>query len=474
MKALSQCIEAARKAGCPRDQVERFLSANVALQPKQWRGSALARECDLEGGPTHISLGGARGSGKTHWSIAQVFIDDCGRVPDLKFLYLRKVGKSAREQIQDLRREVLHSVPHTYKSQEGVLVRRDNGSRVVLGHFQTDKDIDNYLGLQYDGAMIEEATQLSLRKIRDIGTCVRTSKPADVWRPRTYMTSNPGNIGHSWFKAMFIDPFRKGTETETRHVQATVYDNRHVNPSYRKALEALTGWQRRAWLLGDWDIAAGQYFTTYREDVHAFKGFERIPESWDVWLSLDYGFAHYTAVYLFARTPDGILYVVDEHAGRGMLPSEHDTGIRSMLARHALPENRLRRFVAGTDVFARDHRGECVADAYESLGWTLEPANTDRVNGAATILRRLGQVDPDANPRIEPTLFISRACPRLLESLPLMQHDPHRGEDVLKVNCDEDGLGGDDFYDAARYGIMCAGVGPSIGYAPNPLAGYRG
>jgi hypothetical protein len=25
-----------------------------------------------------------------------------------------------------------------------------------------------------------------------------------------------------------------------------------------------------------------------------------------------------------------------------------------------------------------------------------------------------------------------------------MQHDPHRPEDVLKVDCDEDGVGGDD------------------------------
>ena len=31
------------------------------------------------------------------------------------------------------------------------------------------------------------------------------------------------------------------------------------------------------------------------------------------------------------------------------------------------------------------------------------------------------------------------------------QHDPNRPEDVLKVNADEDGVGGDDAADALRY-----------------------
>jgi hypothetical protein len=32
-----------------------------------------------------------------------------------------------------------------------------------------------------------------------------------------------------------------------------------------------------------------------------------------------------------------------------------------------------------------------------------------------------------------------------------MQHDPSRPEDVLKVDADEDGVGGDDAADALRY-----------------------
>jgi hypothetical protein len=40
---------------------------------------------------------------------------------------------------------------------------------------------------------------------------------------------------------------------------------------------------------------------------------------------------------------------------------------------------------------------------------------------------------------------------RLVETLPGMQHDPHRPEDVLKVDCDEEGVGGDDAADCLRY-----------------------
>jgi hypothetical protein len=35
--------------------------------------------------------------------------------------------------------------------------------------------------------------------------------------------------------------------------------------------------------------------------------------------------------------------------------------------------------------------------------------------------------------------------------LPALQHDPNRPEDVLKIDADEDGIGGDDAADSLRY-----------------------
>ena len=77
----------------------------------------------------------------------------------------------------------------------------------------------------------------------------------------------------------------------------------------------------------------------------------------------------------------------------------------------------------------------------------MRPANMERVSGWAEILHRFG--DP-AN-GVKPRLFIHERCARLVECLPALQHDPNRPEDVLKVDCDEDGAGGDDAADTLRY-----------------------
>jgi phage terminase large subunit len=475
MTPTEKYIAAAKAAGCPRDQVANFVRAGLILQPRQLLFAAAARQCDRPDGPTKVGFGGARGGGKSFVGLSQVSADDCQRYPGSKWLYLRKVGKTGAEAIQDLRRQVLHSIPHDFHVQKSRITFR-NGSLVILGHFQNEKDVDNYLGLEYDGVLVEEATQLSARKVKDIGTCVRTSKPG--WRPRQYFTTNPGNIGHAWFKAMFIVPLRAGAEVDTRFVQSTVHDNRFVNPEYRATLEALTGWQRKAWLDGDWDLAAGQFFTNWRRDVHVAGAFE-VPSHWRHWAGFDYGFSHYTACYPMGLDGDGNLFVYDEHAEQGWLPEQHAAGIRSMLARHGLRQDAgirehgrddLEAIVAGLDCFNRDRRGKSTAEDYEALGLTLSRADVDRINGAAEILRRLGA--PDGVPPRPPKLFISERCERLIECLPSLQRDPNRGEDVLKVDTDDDGLGGDDFYDALRYGAMYASVGPTV-WGPNPLAGRR-
>ena len=461
-------IGAAKAAGCPRDQVRNLLQARVIMQPQQLKACAAARLCDRPDGPTKVGFGGARGGGKSHWGLGQVFADDCARYPGLKFLYLRKVGKTGKEAVTDLRRSVLAGVPHDYKSQENILVRRDNGSKVVLGNFQAEKDIDKYLGIEYDGILVEEATQLTSRKVRDVSTSLRTSKPG--WRPRMYFTTNPGNIGHAWFKAMFIAPMRAGREVETRFIQSTVHDNKAVNKEYRAELEALTGWQRRAWLDGDWDLAAGQFFTNFRREA-VVRELPEVPTHWRVWLGFDYGFSHYTSCHLLAEDGDGDLWILDEHAERGWLPEQHAAAIKAMVARHGFRWEAIETIQAGWDCFNRDRRGKSIADDYRDLGLDFDRADADRINGAAEVLRRLG--NPDAEPPRPPRMFITPRCARLIECLPSLQRDPHRPEDVLKVDCDDDGLGGDDSFDSMRYGAMYAAVDHRIKEGEDPFGAGR-
>ena len=109
-----------------------------------------------------------------------------------------------------------------------------------------------------------------------------------------------------------------------------------------------------------------------------------------------------------------------------------------MLRRHFAPASALWNVPAGVDVFNRT--GErTIAEQYADEGIELVRADTDRINGAAELSRRLGE--PRAG--LAPALYIFNHCQRLIECLPMLQHDPRRPEDVLKTDIDEDEQGGD-------------------------------
>lgn len=450
---LAAYLSLGAEQGCPPDQIRNFLKARVVLQPKQLAASAAARLCDHPDGPTAIGFGGARGGGKSFWLLAQMGADDCQRFPGLKCLLLRKVGKSNLENFEDLRRRLFRRLPHAFSASRATL-SFTNGSRIIAGHFQCEKDIDAYLGLEYDVIGIEEATTLTSRKYHDIVTCCRTSKVSaegQPWRPRIYSTTNPGGVGHAWYRSTHVIPFQQRAETRTRFIPATLRDNSFTNDEYQFTLASLTGWKKRAWAEGDWDIAAGQFFTTFRRDVHVLDDVDdRRGVEW--FAALDYGYHHYTVVLLGCTDHDGNCFVVDEHAQRNWVPERHAEAIKAMLQRHRITlkgrySTVLNRFVAGTDLFARQSDGATIASQYAALGISLRPANMHRVNGWAEILKRLG--DPAAG--VRPTLFFHRRCTRLIDCLPSLQHDPGHPEDVLKADPDDDGIGGDDAADALRY-----------------------
>src|ERR1043166_6429286 len=512
-----QYVALVRAAGCPMDQMQNFFKAGILLQPTQLAASAAARLCDKPGGPKAIGYGGARGGGKSHWLLSQMGADDCQRVPGLKCLLLRKVGKSNLENLQDFAQRLFQALPHEFNLARGITFA--NGSRIVLGHYQHEKDLDQYLGLEYDVIAIDEATQLTARKYNDISTCCRTSKPN--WRPRIYTATNPGGIGHQWYMDKFIVPHQCKTESATRFISARVEDNAFVNDEYTASLGSLVGWQYQAWRKGFWNFAAGQFFRTFHPDIHIFggdsqsttagtsrsdvpagavaggtfpadgrdqQGFPQILEeisrchrfreshAVEWFAAMDYGYAHYTVVLLGCTDHENNFYIIDEHAERFWSPERHALAIKAMLARHNLYSTeehakeairakfpnpchqqdflwhqRERRmltiFSAGGDMFSRESNGTSVAAQYAKFGIKLRHASMERVSGWSAILQRMG----DLEAAIKPTLFIHHRCKRLLETLTYLQHDPDRPGDVLKINPNEEGVGGDDAADALRY-----------------------
>lgn len=443
--ALIRMAETAKAAGMPPDQLKRFVESGYIPQPKQMLFHAAARLCDREDGPLHIAFGGARGPGKSHAVFAQLALDDCQRFAGITTLYLRKVGKAAKESIDRLTTRVLPHTEYHYRRNEGVIIF-PNDSVIITGNLRVPSDIDKFLGQEYGAIAIEENTQIPADRIDMLMGSMRTTHP-DL-RARSYRSTNPGGIGHAAFKKQFIDPYKKGTETETRFIQANYEDNAYLKPEYIRYLKTLGGTLGMMWRDGIWDVGAGAFFTRWEDHRHVISPFP-IPHDWNVWAGFDYGHTHPQAIIYMTKPPSADrIYVIGElHQARLTI---EEWAIHIKAKEQELNREGRIHYLAGGDVFNKTDDGRTIAEKYMKQGIILQRANTGRVEGAMELTQRLGT--PEGNPPA--TIGVFPNCADLIETIPALQVDPHRPEDVLKVDADPNGNYGDDTYDALRYGIM--------------------
>lgn len=452
--ALAVCWERYRKAiqhaGNPPDQIQRFEQAGVILQPKQLEFSAWARLADQPDMPDEIGFGGAKSGGKSFGLFAQVAIDDCQRFAGLKVLFLREIGKHAQEQMEDLTQSVLGRVRGLSVVQGRVSY--PNGSRIIVGHFATEKEAMSYAGIEYDIVVLEEATSLSFNAYKALRLSARSAKG---FRPRVYNDTNPLGKGHLWYKRRFIDPERGRSVAlgKTKFIFSTVDDNQFVNAEYVDVLNDLPPVMKQAFRWGNWDVQAGTFFTQWNEQTHVIPPLDSIPPDWEVWLSMDYGFGHWNIVLFHCKDNDGNLITFDELSHRGHYPHEIAADIFAKLEYYEISVERLMTLVAGGDLFNKTaHSDKTIDQQYRVLGLRWRRAQVQagsRVAGAAFINQLLG--NPDRN--LPPHWQVTRNCRKLVETMGYLEHDPRNLEDVLKVDCDSNGIGGDDAYDAARYGL---------------------
>lgn len=385
---LERCIRTGKNAGCPRDQVANFVERSYIPYPWQFQFHAAARAADKPGGPTKIGVGGARGPGKSHGVFAQITLDDLQRYPGLKALYLRQTGKSAKESLDDLISRLLAG-KITYSWAASALTF-PNGSRAILGGFKDEKDIEKYIGIEYDVIGVEEGNQLSAEKKQMLRGSLRTSKPG--WRPRWYETFNPGGIGHGDVKATYVEPHRSGTERDTRFIPANYKDNPNLNVEYIDYLEGLTGQLGQAWREGDFDIMAGTYFTEWNPKVHVVEPYT-IPSEWRRICMLDYGNHAPPALYWGAINPDGQLIVYRELYRSGLSFSKLAEEYVALT-----PSNeKIEYLVADPSIWSvkgEDDAGLSRAEIFEARvsdltkqsqykGVRMERGNNDRLAGAA-------------------------------------------------------------------------------------------
>src|SRR2546429_7458228 len=90
-------------------------------------------------------------------------------------------------------------------------------------------------------------------------------------------------------------------------IRATVRDNPIYahDQNYLKTLRALPRHLRQAFLEGDWNVFAGQYFDVFDLARHVARAEQLLLERWwPRWISVDWGFHHPAAVYWHASRPE--------------------------------------------------------------------------------------------------------------------------------------------------------------------------
>lgn len=453
-KLLFEYLQAGGRAGCPEDQIVNFFKAGVFLQEKQLEFCAYARQADKPDGPKDILMGGGRGAAKTHAVLAQIFCDDCQRIKNLKVLVVRKVGRANKEQIQDFRKKLLGRIPHNYREQASTITFDVSGSLVIMGNFKDEKDLDKYLGLEYDIIHIVESNQLSFSKKMNVLSCLRTNKTD--WRPRCYEDTNPGGVGHVHNKMLFVEPWKRKQETETRYIHCTVDDNKFVDSGYKEYLEKLVGWQREAWLHGSWEFMAGAFFSNFHADIHVYPNpqTDLNPRAVTRWFAgLDYGYSHPTTFLLCCETEGGDIFCVHEYSEANTLIEQHAANIKDILSLHGLNIEDLEFIAAGKDCFRVDKDGSTVATEYQERDIILTPTHIDRVNAWSQVAEVFG----DISHQIKPRCFIHKNCTELVQQIQVAQCDPKKPNDILKSSCDPETLqGGDDMLEGFRNSIVMA------------------
>ncbi|MBR2346169.1 MAG: phage terminase large subunit [Clostridia bacterium] len=365
------------------------------------------------------AYGGARGGGKS-WALRRKLVAMCLRYDGLSCLLVRRT-------LPELKTN--HVIPFL-REYDGILSYSDsekallfpNGSRIALGYCAADKDALRYQGQEYDVIAIDEATQLSEFRFSIFKACLRGSN--DFPR-RMYLTCNPGGIGHSWVKRLFVDrDFREGENPDDYNfIPARVFDNPiliEADPEYVSSLESLPERLRDAWLYGRWDVFEGQFFPEFDAAIHVCTRRE-IPSRLSRFIALDYGFDRLAAL-LVGIDEQGNVWVIREHCESGLTLSE--AAIRAA----ALAEGESAEYaVCSPDLWNR--RQDSGLSGFEIMQGAkgmppMRPADDRRVPGWRVLREYLSAKAG------HPFIRISSECKELIECLPALLCDVRRNEDA--------------------------------------------
>ena len=431
-------------------------------------------------------FGGAAGPGKTKallWEAIQI----ANEVPGADTLLLRRTYPELESSLLAyFRRDVPRQFYKSYNESKHVVTWL-NGSTTRFDYCRNENDVYQYQGAEFLFIGLDELTHFTLKQwqfLTSRNRCPVQRYPSGEFagkrvHPSMAGATNPGNIGHAWVKALWVDhvppPGFERPElydaADYDFIRARLADNPiYANDAaYRRVLEALPEHLRRAFLDGDWNVFAGQYFDVFDIGRHTARPEElRLEPWWPRWISIDWGFQHPSAVYWHCAVPtpavnsrqsivdskiqlqegspaiDRQLSTVNcriityrEFVQSGLSPRMLAQGIAERSGRERITEVFL-----SPDAFA--HRtaeasiAEQLGDVLVSNGLPRPCAADDDRIGGWQLMYQLLESD---------SWLITENCAKLIEGLPQLVRDTNRVEDIRKMD-------GDDAADAARYGLV--------------------
>lgn len=460
------------------------MELNLHLHQKQ--GTALTTHA------TEVLYGGAAGGGKSHLMRVAAILW-CAAIPGLQVYLFRRIRedliKNHVEGPKGLRALLAGWENAGFCKMVEDEIRFWNGSKIYLCHCKDEKHRFKYLGAEIHVLLIDELTTFTETIYRFLRGRVRAVGLPELPKeyqgkfPRIVCSSNPGNIGHHFVKAAFIDPVPEGETWRApdeeggmlrQFIRAKLEDNPSMaedDPDYRARLRGLGSKELvRAMEDGDWDVIVGAFFDNWSREKHVIRPFT-IPDHWLRFRSFDWGSARPFSVGWWAVVSENYIHdgkvlpqgaLIRYREWYGMKEGEPNVGLkmpveevaRGIVARTREP---IAYSVADPAIFAEDGGpsfAERMAKATPNgKGYHLifKPADNKRVAGQGHIggwdqLRaRLDGIDMGGETR--PMLYTFDTCSHLIRTLPALQHDELRPEDV-DTNAE------DHAPDEARYACM--------------------
>lgn len=366
-----------------------------------------------------------------------------------------------------------------------------------FGHCKNEQDKYNYQGKEYHYEGFDQLEEFTETQYLFLTAQCRTTNP-DI-TPFIRATANPGQIGHAWVKARFIDKLTKDgkpkyfkrvndEDIETTkddpdalsrgYIFATIYDNPILlknDPSYLARLKALPEKDRRALLEGDWDIFVGQFFEMWRRNIHVIP-YSRFTEMlkelpFTKFMALDYGYTKPASVGWYCVLPEGKIIRYRELYIEGY--TYFDLAHLILAANEKANERDIKYLVADPAIWGdkQHHEKHLAAKEGEAKGKSGYQVMQEVIGDRFPIIkgdnrRNVGWVrfrealKPYFNQFKELTarFLVTDNCKHFIRTLPGCIHDELNPEDL-------DTAGEDHPADEGRYAIMSR---PEIPVLPQP------